>query len=91
MVQPVATVPALWRFSSSLCSSSIFSSHNDVQGEVVVFVAGRPVVVGTFVYRGGQMVMLARRYNRSNLLEAAKKTLRCSGPMLLTWSTRFSK
>ena len=42
-----------------------------------------PVVV---VYRGGQIVMLATRYNRSNLLEAAKKTLRCSGttPMVLT-------
>ena len=128
----MATVPAPRRFSSSLCSSTIFSSRNDVQGllraeledyqdylddlndgrdadqvmflwsrsssssttqmtatanprrlddvdEVVVLVAegqlGQVVVVHNGMgigHRGGQMAMWGPRYNRSNLLEAAK-------------------
>ena len=71
--------------------------------EVVGLVAegqfGQVVVVHNGMgigHRGGQMARLGPRYNRSNLFEAAKKTLRCSGTtsMVLTrcrtCSTGFS-
>ena len=71
--------------------------------EVVVLVTegqfGQVVVVHNGIGigpLGGQTAMLGPRYNRSNFLEAAKNTLRCSGTtsMVLTrcktCSTSFS-
>ena len=55
---------------------------DDVDEVVVLVTEGQVVVVHNGMgigYRGGQMAMLEPRYNRSKLLEATKKTLRCSG------------